>query len=128
MRLNQQFVCVSASTRQIRRAAHGDPDSWRRDRTRAVRTRSGAFPVRSAFFTHGHYQALLYLNVFPIRFCCVPVDFEVVNVDSAVMGEDDITNAIMAIRRNGVALKGDWTHSCPTSLCSPCFFSPEKPK
>uniref|UniRef100_A0A8C7GZZ2 Isocitrate dehydrogenase [NAD] subunit, mitochondrial n=1 Tax=Oncorhynchus kisutch TaxID=8019 RepID=A0A8C7GZZ2_ONCKI len=38
------------------------------------------------------------------RFSCVPVDFEVVNVCSAT--EDDINNAITAIRRNGVALKG----------------------
>uniref|UniRef100_A0AAQ4NYH9 Isocitrate dehydrogenase [NAD] subunit, mitochondrial n=1 Tax=Gasterosteus aculeatus aculeatus TaxID=481459 RepID=A0AAQ4NYH9_GASAC len=40
------------------------------------------------------------------RFCCVPVDFEVVHVNSAVETEDDINNAITAIRRNGVALKG----------------------
>ncbi|XP_024149942.1 isocitrate dehydrogenase [NAD] subunit gamma, mitochondrial isoform X3 [Oryzias melastigma] len=51
------------------------------------------------------------------RFCCVPVDFEVVNVDSA---EDDITNAIMAIRRNGVALKGniETNHNLPSSYKS----------
>ena len=36
----------------------------------------------------------------------MPVDFEVVNVDSSVDSEEDINNAIMAIRRNGVALKG----------------------
>lgn len=36
----------------------------------------------------------------------MPVDFEVVNVDSSMASEDDINNAIMAIRRNGVALKG----------------------
>ncbi|ROL46157.1 Isocitrate dehydrogenase [NAD] subunit gamma 1, mitochondrial [Anabarilius grahami] len=40
------------------------------------------------------------------RFSCVPVDFEVVNVNSSLTSEDDIKNAIMAIRRNGVALKG----------------------
>lgn len=40
------------------------------------------------------------------RFCCVPVDFEVVNVDSKATSEDDINNAVTAIRRNGVALKG----------------------
>lgn len=40
------------------------------------------------------------------RFSCVPVDFEVVNVNSSSTSEDDIKNAIMAIRRNGVALKG----------------------
>ena len=36
----------------------------------------------------------------------MPVDFEVVHVDSSMASEDDINNAIMAIRRNGVALKG----------------------
>ncbi|XP_055044819.2 isocitrate dehydrogenase [NAD] subunit gamma, mitochondrial [Misgurnus anguillicaudatus] len=41
------------------------------------------------------------------RFSCVPVDFEVVNVNSASASEDDIHNAITAIRRNGVALKGN---------------------
>ncbi|KAF3860409.1 hypothetical protein F7725_000664 [Dissostichus mawsoni] len=35
------------------------------------------------------------------RFSCVPVDFEVVHVNSADESEDDINNAIMAIRRNG---------------------------
>uniref|UniRef100_A0A8C7QPU9 Isocitrate dehydrogenase [NAD] subunit, mitochondrial n=1 Tax=Oncorhynchus mykiss TaxID=8022 RepID=A0A8C7QPU9_ONCMY len=51
------------------------------------------------------------------RFSCVPVDFEVVNVCSAT--EDDINNAITAIRRNGVALKGrrnTLTMSPPVSL------------
>ncbi|XP_049921382.1 isocitrate dehydrogenase [NAD] subunit gamma, mitochondrial isoform X1 [Epinephelus moara] len=41
------------------------------------------------------------------RFSCVPVDFEVVHVNSAMETEDDINNAITAIRRNGVALKGN---------------------
>lgn len=40
------------------------------------------------------------------RFSCVPVDFEVVHVNSALETEEDISNAITAIRRNGVALKG----------------------
>lgn len=44
--------------------------------------------------------------LFSCRFSCVPVDFEVVQVNSAMEGEDDIMNAITAIRRNGVALKG----------------------
>uniref|UniRef100_A0A674CYS8 Isocitrate dehydrogenase (NAD(+)) 3 non-catalytic subunit gamma n=1 Tax=Salmo trutta TaxID=8032 RepID=A0A674CYS8_SALTR len=49
------------------------------------------------------------------RFSCVPVDFEVVNVCSAT--EDDINNAITAIRRNGVALKGniETLHTLPAS-------------
>uniref|UniRef100_A0A671KC39 Isocitrate dehydrogenase (NAD(+)) 3 non-catalytic subunit gamma n=1 Tax=Sinocyclocheilus anshuiensis TaxID=1608454 RepID=A0A671KC39_9TELE len=41
------------------------------------------------------------------RFCCVPVDFEVVRVDSSASSEDDINNAVTAIKRNGVALKGE---------------------
>lgn len=47
----------------------------------------------------------------------MPVDFEVVHVNSAVETEDDINNAITAIRRNGVALKGKQTpfFSCVTS-------------
>ncbi|TNN82819.1 Isocitrate dehydrogenase [NAD] subunit gamma, mitochondrial [Liparis tanakae] len=40
-------------------------------------------------------------------FSCVPVDFEVVHVNSAMESEDDINDAITAIRRNGVALKGN---------------------
>lgn len=43
------------------------------------------------------------------RFSCVPVDFEVVHVNSALETDDDMNNAIMAIRRNGVALKGKWS-------------------
>ncbi|XP_048034740.1 isocitrate dehydrogenase [NAD] subunit gamma, mitochondrial-like isoform X2 [Megalobrama amblycephala] len=51
------------------------------------------------------------------RFCCVPVDFEVVKVDSAASSEDDINNAVTAIKRNGVALKGnlETNHSLPPS-------------
>ncbi|XP_076840293.1 isocitrate dehydrogenase [NAD] subunit gamma, mitochondrial-like [Brachyhypopomus gauderio] len=51
------------------------------------------------------------------RFCCVPVDFEVVNVDSSVTSEDDINNAVTAIKRNGVALKGniETNHNLPAS-------------
>uniref|UniRef100_A0A665VNE0 Isocitrate dehydrogenase [NAD] subunit, mitochondrial n=1 Tax=Echeneis naucrates TaxID=173247 RepID=A0A665VNE0_ECHNA len=54
------------------------------------------------------------------RFCCVPVDFEVVNVDPSIASEGDINNAIMAIRRNGVALKGniETNHNLPPSYKS----------
>ncbi|KAG7237875.1 hypothetical protein INR49_031668 [Caranx melampygus] len=54
------------------------------------------------------------------RFCCVPVDFEIVNVDSSMASEDDINNAITAIRRNGVALKGniETNHNLPPSYKS----------
>ncbi|XP_046895628.1 isocitrate dehydrogenase [NAD] subunit gamma, mitochondrial [Hypomesus transpacificus] len=49
------------------------------------------------------------------RFSCVPVDFEVVNVNSSLTTEEDIDNAITAIRRNGVALKGniETNHTMP---------------
>uniref|UniRef100_H2UNL9 Isocitrate dehydrogenase [NAD] subunit, mitochondrial n=1 Tax=Takifugu rubripes TaxID=31033 RepID=H2UNL9_TAKRU len=54
------------------------------------------------------------------RFSCVPVDFEVVHVNSALESEDDINNAITAIRRNGVALKGniETKHTMPPSVKS----------
>ncbi|KAM4562810.1 isocitrate dehydrogenase [NAD] subunit gamma, mitochondrial isoform 1-T1 [Odontesthes bonariensis] len=54
------------------------------------------------------------------RFSCVPVDFEVVNVNSALESEDDINNAITAIRRNGIALKGniETNHTMPPSVKS----------
>ncbi|XP_068780267.1 isocitrate dehydrogenase [NAD] subunit gamma, mitochondrial isoform X4 [Struthio camelus] len=50
------------------------------------------------------------------RHACVPVDFEEVRV-SAEAPEDDVHNAIMAIRRNGVALKGniETNHNLPPS-------------
>lgn len=41
----------------------------------------------------------------------MPVDFEMVNVNSALETDDDMNNAITAIRRNGVALKGKQTVS-----------------
>ncbi|KAK1803553.1 hypothetical protein P4O66_020975, partial [Electrophorus voltai] len=51
------------------------------------------------------------------RFSCVPLDFEVVNINSSITSEDDINNAITAIRRNGVALKGnlETNHTLPPS-------------
>lgn len=54
------------------------------------------------------------------RFSCVPVDFEVVHVNSALTTEDDINDAITAIRRNGVALKGniETNHIMPPSVKS----------
>lgn len=52
----------------------------------------------------------LNLFYFPIplypRHACVPVDFEEVSIGSAA-DEEDVNNAIMAIRRNRVALKGN---------------------
>ena len=52
----------------------------------------------------------------PSRHACVPVDFEEVKV-SVEAPEDDVHNAIMAIRRNGVALKG-MMGGCPGGLGS----------
>ncbi|XP_056278997.1 isocitrate dehydrogenase [NAD] subunit gamma, mitochondrial isoform X2 [Pseudoliparis swirei] len=54
------------------------------------------------------------------RFSCVPVDFEVVHVNSALESEDDINDAITAIRRNRVALKGniETKHTMPPSVKS----------
>ncbi|OWJ99389.1 IDH3G [Cervus elaphus hippelaphus] len=50
------------------------------------------------------------------RHACVPVDFEEVHVSSTA-DEEDIRNAIMAIRRNRVALKGniETNHNLPPS-------------
>jgi hypothetical protein len=45
------------------------------------------------------------------RHACVPVDFEEVHVSSRA-DEEDIRNAIMAIRRNRVALKGKLGARC----------------
>ncbi|ROL53258.1 Isocitrate dehydrogenase [NAD] subunit gamma, mitochondrial, partial [Anabarilius grahami] len=62
-------------------------------------------------------EVLIYsFNNIP-RFCCVPVDFAVVRVDSAASSEDDINNAVTAIKRNGVALKGnlETNHNLPPS-------------
>lgn len=41
------------------------------------------------------------------RFAGVPVDFEVVDIDPASEGNDDLEYAITSIKRNGVALKGN---------------------
>ncbi len=61
------------------------------------------------------YKHLSFNNIH--RFCCVPVDFEIVRVDSSASSEDDINNAVTAIKRNGVALKGEheWTNGSSTT-------------
>ncbi|EPQ20197.1 Isocitrate dehydrogenase [NAD] subunit gamma, mitochondrial [Myotis brandtii] len=53
------------------------------------------------------------------RHACVPVDFEEVHVSSNA-DEEDIRNAVMAIRRNRVALKGniETNHNLPPSYKS----------
>ncbi|XP_032827279.1 isocitrate dehydrogenase [NAD] subunit gamma, mitochondrial isoform X1 [Petromyzon marinus] len=50
------------------------------------------------------------------RYAGVPVDFEEVIVNSSCVEENDIRNAITAIRRNGVALKGniETNHNLPS--------------
>lgn len=57
------------------------------------------------------------------RHACVPVDFEEVHVSSNA-DEEDIRNAIMAIRRNRVALKGELVAQEGT-LCTVPFTSSE---
>ncbi|XP_016891529.1 isocitrate dehydrogenase [NAD] subunit gamma, mitochondrial-like isoform X2 [Cynoglossus semilaevis] len=54
------------------------------------------------------------------RICCVPVDFEVIDIDSTKASEVDINNAIIAIKRNRVALKGniETNHDSPPSYKS----------
>ncbi|XP_048475904.1 isocitrate dehydrogenase [NAD] subunit gamma, mitochondrial-like [Rhincodon typus] len=42
------------------------------------------------------------------RCACVPVDFEVVDVRPSLSNEADIEGVLTAIRRNRVALKGEW--------------------
>ena len=42
-----------------------------------------------------------------INFIKVPVDFEVIELDSRDVSDHALDNAIMAIQRNGVALKGN---------------------
>lgn len=41
------------------------------------------------------------------RFAGVPVDFEIVDIDPASEGNDDLEYALTTIKRNGVALKGN---------------------
>ena len=43
---------------------------------------------------------------FIFRYAGVPVDFEEVALDSSVSDETDLNEALLAIKRNGVALKG----------------------
>ncbi|XP_068964556.1 isocitrate dehydrogenase [NAD] subunit gamma, mitochondrial isoform X2 [Petaurus breviceps papuanus] len=63
-------------------------------------------------------QAIQY-RLYMCRHACVPVDFEEVQVSSNA-DEEDIRNAIMAIRRNRVALKGniETNHNLPPSYKS----------
>lgn len=41
------------------------------------------------------------------RYCGVPVDFEIVEIDPNSEGNDDLEYAITSIKRNGVAIKGE---------------------
>ena len=38
----------------------------------------------------------------------MPVDFEEVALDSSVSDENELENALLAIKRNGIALKGKY--------------------
>lgn len=74
-------------------------------------------PVRSVDYRLASIASTCVFLYSCCRFSCVPVDFEVVEVNSALETEEDIDNAITAIRRNGVALKGKqssfvFCHSC----------------
>lgn len=40
-------------------------------------------------------------------YCGAPIDFEVIDIDPSTEGNDDLEYAIMSIKRNGVALKGN---------------------
>lgn len=40
------------------------------------------------------------------RYCGVPVDFEIIDIDPNSEGNDDLEYAITSIKRNGVAIKG----------------------
>ena len=44
--------------------------------------------------------------LFYYRYAGVPIDFELIELDSKHGSEDDFHDAIVAIKRNGVALKG----------------------
>lgn len=48
------------------------------------------------------------------HFAGVPVDFEVIDINPSTTGNEDLEYAIMSIKRNGVAIKGNFTF---TSLC-----------
>lgn len=41
------------------------------------------------------------------RYCGVPVDFEIIDIDPNSEGNDDLEYAITSIKRNGVAIKGE---------------------
>lgn len=41
------------------------------------------------------------------RYCGVPVDFEIIDIDPNSEGNDDLEYAITSIKRNGVAIKGN---------------------
>lgn len=119
-----------ATSCQVWRPTHSNADPWRWYWTRTYGPCQGAFQVwwRGLVWVLGDLDSLTDLDLH--RFSCVPVDFEVVNVDSAATSEDDINNAITAIRRNGVALKGRvwlcrWTHLKIYALnyCRSCSYS-----
>lgn len=50
----------------------------------------------------------------------VPVDFEIIDIDPNSEGNDDLEYAIMSIKRNGVALKGNVISSTITTVLTQC--------
>ena len=43
------------------------------------------------------------------RFAGAPIDFEVVEINASTNTPEDMENALLSVRRNGVALKGIFT-------------------
>lgn len=108
-----QSANISAPSCKVWRQTHCDPHTWRWDWSRAAESCQRGFQVgwisasSLSVFKRCWLQTTSTCGLQSChRFSCVPVDFEVVHVNSAVETEDDINNAITAIRRNGVALKG----------------------
>ena len=56
-----------------------------------------------------------------IRFCGAPVDFEEIGVNRE-SSEDELENAILAVSRNGVGLKGMWNVPCKIAYVS-CVYN-----
>ena len=56
-----------------------------------------------------------------IRFCGAPVDFEEIGVNRE-SSEDELENAILAVSRNGVGLKGRLNVPCKIA-CVSCVYN-----
>jgi len=58
------------------------------------------------------------MSVLFVRYAGVPVDFEEVQMDPKSESNEDLEYVITSIRRNGVAIKGNWI--CVT-MCLMCM-------